>query len=241
MIRSKLQWVVIPLLAFAAMSCMGNYSTTKLVPIEKPDPQQDFQRLRIQFQTMGGELVSSDDDTVTWKDTAMFRMFELKHHTVVVFPYNWEKDSYNIIIFAGRIKPDMDPYDAIQFNFESGPNAHCWNTGIDWNVSDPQISQIHFENLSLGEPVDTAISQQTDFIRHHISDLDQQNSQIGVLAGWKGWLETNRGNLHLGMAYIDGKLAYISINPIRGPRLDGYSIGHPQNPVLAQGIFDISK
>ncbi len=241
MIRSKIGWLVIPLLAFAGISCIGNYSIPKLVPVVKPDPQQDFQRLRTQFQTMGGELVSSDDDTVTWKDTAMFRLFELKHHTVVVFPYNWNKNGYNIIIFAGRTKPELDPYDAIQFNFESGPNAHCWNTGIDWNVLDPQLSQIHFENFNLGEPVDHAISQQTDFIRKHITDLDEQNSQIGVLAGWKGWLEANRGNLHLGMAYIDGKLAYISINPIGFAQLDGFSIEHPQTPVVAQGTFEISK
>jgi hypothetical protein len=118
---------------------MGRYSTPQLVPVVKPDPAQDFARLRQQFVEMGGELICPDDDVVAWKETSMFRIFELKHHTIVIVPYNWGTAVYNIIIFAARIKPGLDPYEAIQFDFKSGPDARCWNTGIDWNVSEPGI------------------------------------------------------------------------------------------------------
>lgn len=241
MIRSTPNSLASAILLFSGMCCMGRYSAPKLVPVVKPDPAQDFARLRKLLVAMDGELVCSDDDFVTWEDTSIFRVFELKHHTVVIFPCNWDASVYNIIIFAGRIKPGLDPYDAIQFKFVSGPGAHCWNTGIEWNPDDPLLKSVHFADLRLGEAEVEAVQTQERYIRRSGQDVHEQNIEIGVLAGWQGWLEARRADTHVGMACIDGRLAYIDINPEGRATLAGLAIRHPKAPVLAQGTFSLTE
>jgi hypothetical protein len=247
MIRFMIQTLTLLLVTFAGLSCVGRYSPPQLVPVVKPDPQQDFARLQKQFAAMGGKLVCSDDDVATWKDTNMFRIFELKHDTVVIFPYNWGTAVYNIIIFAGRIRPDLNPYDAILFDSVQGPNARVWNTGIDWSVSDPAILQIHFQDLHFGDSEKNVIALQTAYIRDPAyTDYGPapyaglRDNAIAMLTVCKGWMDAQRSNLNVRMATIDGKLAYFSIAPIGIATLDGFAIEHPNTPVVAQGTFTLS-
>lgn len=241
MVRLTIQPLTVSLLLLAGMSCMGRYSIPQLVPVVKPDPAQDFARLREQVLGMGGDFVCSDDDLVSWKDTSMFRIFELKHHTVVVFPYNWGDPVYDIIIFSGRIKPGLDPYEALQFDFKSGSDAQCWNTGIEWNVSEPVVSQVHFQDLYLGDSEKRVVALQAAYIERTITDPQDRQNEIGVLTGWRGWLEAHRSDTHLGMACVNGKLVYIEISPIGRATLGGFAIENPKSPIIARGTFTIGN
>jgi len=180
--------------------------------VEKRTPVEDFVRLRKLFKAHGGDLISRDDKVVKWKDSRIFRMFEFKHHTVIIFPYNWidgkrSEERFALHMFAGHAKDysnlytafgyDLDPYDP-----ESGKGDRYRNTRMNIDVTAPALQEVGFEGFRLGEPKSDAIDEQLRHLREecgmqvrvkrskisedyrYVVDLDESGKECGSVASW---------------------------------------------------------
>lgn len=181
--------------------------------IKKQEPVDDFVRLRKLFKDHGGDLVSRDDKVVKWKDTRMFRMFEFKHHTVVIFPYNWldgsrKDERFDLHMFAGHVKDYTNLYTAFGYSFDppdprTGKGARYYNTKMDLDVGAPAVQDVGFEGFSLGELKSNLIEKQVGYLRErgmrvqvkagpgkqeyedgYVASLDAAGNVVGSLTWW---------------------------------------------------------
>lgn len=232
---------ILAVVASVSLSCayhpFGRFAPPRLVQGSKPDPVEDYTRLRELFRKNGGDLVTAEDQTVTWKDTSMFRMFEFKHHTVVIFPYNWTPERYNVIIVAGHINPEVNPFDALNYKTEYQPTTRRWIEGVNWDL-DEAVRRVSFLGFQLSQPQGEVIDSQTRYILR--TNPDQND--IDCLTGFGELSLGKRDDVHFEILYEGGKVAHMSFNPAKPRRavtLGEYALASPVTPVEAQGQFPI--
>lgn len=209
---------------------------------QRPDPGVDFKRLHEHFRKRGGSLVSRDDALVKWKDTALFRMFEFKHHTVVIYPYTWSPSGFDVIMFAGHVRDYDNVFDAIFYEYDAAPVIAYRNVGMDLDVRSPSLRDVGFEGFYLGQPHKDVADRQVRYIRT-LTTLTPEGVEYGihVMTSDRGTAHGRRLGADFNMRFELDRLAYMDWNTSGGRRLGSRSILFPVTPVLAKGEFPIPK
>ena len=230
---------------FVVTSCAewpGKYAPPKLVKMPKPNPLDDFIKLRELFKTLGGNLVTQDDVIVRWKDTDIFRMFEFKHHTVVVFPYNWTSKKFDLILFAGHIKNYGNIFDSIYYKYKPNHETkiYFYNETMNLNPVEVHINEVGIGGFYFGEDRNNIIIKQSRLIEANWSREEQQKKlQLECLTSQSNHAWGSNNDIDFRLLFESGKISYINFYPRGVPQLNGYSIKEPKMPVLAEGEFAI--
>ena len=140
-------------------SCSQNSSFTYLkygppafIEEKLSDPQDDYRNLKELFQEHHGNMTLPGDRIVKWKDTKYFRLFEFKHHSIVIFPHNWNRERYNLYIFAGHVKNYDNLLKGIFFTCKTNDQGVYYVN--ETMMLDPDIikyGKISFDGFFLGE------------------------------------------------------------------------------------------
>jgi hypothetical protein len=232
---------------FVIISCDNNphsYAPIKLVKGKKTNPIEDFDNLNRLFFKSNGNLTSSNDEIVRWKDTKMFRLFELDHHTVVIFPYNWDRDGFDLIFFAGHVINYDNLFNSIRFRYRpnSEEGTDYINNTMIFNLSDPSIKSIRFEGFNFGDSLDTVKKKQIPIIeKRWKNNKEQKDLRVSFLTAAKDhvWGKAVRSKFRL--YFHNNQVVYMHFWKEGFPQLGGYSIDKPVLPVIEQGEFDIQQ
>jgi len=219
-----------------------SYAPPPLVHHEggKPDPQEDFVALCKFAEAHGGRLVTADDEVVKWRDTYLFRMFELKHHTVVIFPYDWTEDRFDLIVFAGHVKDYKNAFASVFYKLHD-EERYYYNDTMAIDLSPPAVGDVSFEGFHLGESGQDLALREWEYKRRTSSDESHINACVRGALVRPGRIDANRGELYFGIHFEDGRVSYMNWYHKATPQLGGYKIDEPVTPVRAEGEFDVPE
>jgi hypothetical protein len=241
------RFCIIFTLVLLLLSCDNSsvdYAPPQLIKGEKPTPTEDLSHLKKLFKRFDGNLLSEDDVMVRWKDTKMFRMFEFKHHTIVVFPYNWDLKGFNLIIFAGRVLNYNNLFESIRYKYKPNYKAGTdyFNNSIVFNLKDSSIRKIGFEGFYFGDSRKVILKKQMPRIeRRWNNDKPQKELRVSSLTAandhvW-GRADKSKFDIH----FQNDRVVYMNFWIEGFPQLGGYSIEDPFLPVIDQGEFKIGS
>ena len=216
----------------------------KTVSTAPTKAQEDFTRLRDLFKSYGGSPVTPSDRIVRWKDTKMFRLFELQDHSLVMFPHNWTSARFEVIVFAGHVKDYHDLFGSIFYKHETPPpGSDCpyVNRTMDLDPTKPGLDRVRFMDFYLGQRRQEAIDRQEAYLRSYWrGHPDQYKLRMDNMSRLStGHSRGERVPVQFYIKWDDGRLAYADFHIKGMPLLRGYSISRPQCPVIDEGEFTL--
>ena len=242
---------VIAFIGLFMLSCMGRYTAPKLVKGGKPTPKEDYLKLKTFFENKGGRLEAADDTIVKWKDTKIYRIYEFKHHTVAIFPFNWNEKQFDMYIFAGHLKKYDDLLNDISLKFRY---SDLYKTGYHINDSitlDKNLFpyKVGIKYFFLGSSINNVLEQSqrlykigscrfiSGFTRLMPIDFHKEKGKtykIPVAA------QISFNNYQANLEFIDNKLVWMEFITPRMPMIAHYGLANNEKlGVVAQGEFKL--
>lgn len=232
---------------------VGKWRPAPLVQGSRTDPATDFARLRQLFETNGGQLVRPEDDgaEVRWRETTLFRLYELQAHTVVIFPYNWTPSHFEMIVFAGHLKPGVtDIAHAIYVDYDSKTMTFFNNT-IDFALTPPHLSDIRLGGYCFGQAHADA-AKVYDALLHKIWNYSTRGGReqgklrmdtfMGSPNRGTGELESTKGLVRIDPYFVNGRLVYMYL-VLNSPGIYEYQFSPPKGgyEIQATGRFTLTR
>lgn len=254
MLNTKLVSLALVMLVLST-SCIapfgGRYTNPPLIEVIRRSPEEDFSRLEALFKREGGNLITTNDVVVKWKDTCLCRLFEFRDHSVMVFPFDWNEHCYDIFLYSGHSRQ----YDDISL--------------ITWPSSRPSRMFSHYyvntmvrlsSNISCSSHIGLRghfLGMGWDQTKHFVETYNTTNAakikSLIIEPGYKidGVYEngserdlcyygtmTFPDNLSVDMFYQNGKSYFIRY--IGGAFMSGYLSRSSSLPVVDEGEFSLA-
>ncbi|MDD3118952.1 MAG: hypothetical protein PHQ27_07230, partial [Victivallales bacterium] len=220
----------------------GRYRPTPLKKMKKPDPVESYQQLEALFRKYGGHLAGPEDKTVKWKDTQLYRIYEFKHHTVAIFPFNWNEQCFDMFLIAGHLKKYDNLLEDIGFTYGYDEELSCvYFSNETFNLNQfPSSWHIGFGKafLMMGEPLIDKIkrSSRIEGIKRKII---KKNPDKAVAMSYECINVYSNPEIDISIRAFDGKAFWMQFSVRSVPRLFDYSICHYSLKVIAAGEFKI--
>jgi len=227
-------------------SCRSDEDAGKTRPSRgtKRSPEEDLRRLQALFKAYGGQLTTGDDTQVVWKDTIAFRVFEFAHHTVVVWPYDWQDDAFEVKVIAGHLPTSGDLFEAVRYDYDSAQERYV-NPHIKFSLDQPEIGEVSFLGFFLGQPREDVIDIHARNIRKAWPNHPEQREiRMATLTGPTDEYNASSGDIGevmLTFHYEKGKLAHMTFRSRGTGPLGALSISHQTMPALTQGTLELPR
>ena len=152
--------ICVAVLCLAVGGCVGNFfmrQPWELQRVKDTDPAADFMRLRGVFARWGGNLTAADDDIVRWKDTQTFRLYEFKHHSVAVFPHNWNANCLDMYLINGHVRK-LEHSDDLMFGYRYSMERGGCEINVNFNLTTnlTAVDKIGLQEIFLGMTAEEA-------------------------------------------------------------------------------------
>jgi hypothetical protein len=206
---------------------------------EKPDPYKDFLNLNKLFHENNGMLYSSDEKKVKWIDTEMFRMFEFKNHTVVIFPYDWKKKNFDLLLFQGHVKNYENLYESIKLKHRTNDKDKVFYQNENMYFNNFGIGKIGFDNLTFGETKSDVRKKIVPIINKKWNDREQREIRLELLTFAKTHMNGSTMKFQFFLYFEKDRLSYMNFRTENVTKLGSYSIGHPKLTIVGRGEFDL--
>jgi len=227
----------------------GRYAPPKLETAKKPDPVEDYLKLKALFEKYDGKLAADDDTVVKWKDCEYYRLFEFKNHSVAIFPYNWDEEHFDLYIFAGHLKKYDNMLDDIYFTHHSERKEPPFYANETMNLDSDVCKKISFDNFSLGfsqnECIDIAVIKLKESFEHMDISAAEMNERLDYYTKnlWPAMHDRLTGisnELSFQFHSINNKLVWMHFYTKGMPFIAHYSLGNRGKvAVVAEGEFKI--
>jgi hypothetical protein len=221
----------------------GRYAPPKLEKGRKRSPEEDFVKLTALFKKYNGKLFSKNDSVVKWKDTKIYRIYEFKHHSIAVFPYNWNEKCFDMYIFSGHLKKYDNMLKDIYFTCypEGKKGVYYINETMNFDNVFPRVG---LKNFKLGMPKNIAREREAKklfatYKRQGYSDLKAKRAaeRPPVL---NNSLESSTDDLYYMIEFVDNKIVWMHFNAPGTPMISHMGLGVKEKlGVLEEGEFKL--
>lgn len=202
------------------------------------DPRDEFMRLAKTVEARSGRIYAKDDDLVKWRRTEQLIVYELRDHTVVVSPPDWNEHKVDIIMFCGHVKQGLDALYAVQHNINVDGNEYV-ASGIDSRCDLSRLRSIGYSEFRLGDHRDNVIDKQAAYLRRYFRSFPQEaDREIRLLEGDLNRISGQRDDsVFFGLYTEDSRVIYMEVWTRGFAPLGSLLIMRPNNKVLAEGQF----
>jgi len=218
----------------------GKYRLPEEVPFTPRSAEEDLKSLATLAEKYNGKLWTDEDKTVKWYDTRLYRLYEFRHHTVVVFPHNWDEMKFDIDLIAGHIRDKRDLSGTLDYRYSDrkGYQLH----GVLLDTEPKALLQVGMFGMCLGQ-------RRGDVVRHHVDYLrkesgwegDQLQLRIRNMSGKSREVsDGERDGIQFVLHYENGRVTYISFSPRLSPRR-GQMLTSDSDTVLTQGVATLPQ
>jgi hypothetical protein len=219
----------------------NKYSLPKLYDGPKPDPKDNFFHLNDVFAKYNGRLYSSKGEIVKWRDTKMFRLYELARYSVVVFPYDWNQGEFEVILFSGHVRDYENLYDSIRVKYKpnSEKTIYYVNDSILFGQASNVPDGIGLDGFVVGENKLSTEKKAISLVNAAWQDKNQRKIRTDLITLGKNHMSGETKALKYFLFFEHDHLVYMNFWTEGVTKISSYSIDDPNLKILDEGEFKI--
>lgn len=212
--------------------------------------KDDLEMLTYYFRDNNGLLYCNKDDTVKFYNTHVYRIYEFKYHTVVVFPVEWTQETLDVSIFAGHFS-DLSSICENKSLFFKHTGTRKTDTPEPFVISKSKearkiITEIKHGGIYLNQSKTELIKAQEKRIHNKYNsgteyDKNAIENEITILRDYGHF---TCGELSYSVKYVDSKVVYINVGPKNMSGIESIQlhIKPPRIiPIIDWGTIDLTE